>query len=162
MTCRARQYSDQMQCPCGLTWDVNDMDPPLCPEREKAVKKEKTHDFLMSLKESITRPTNPAPKLNVLPKGVFPEFGIREGLYQLFNGQMVVCLRSPPEHIRTSPAGAVYHGQQRFYIVLNPDGSTDQWIHVGGDLNGSWSYHCSAKSMGLMPWKRGIPPELRG
>lgn len=29
--CRARQYSDQMQCPCGLAWDMNDPDPPQCP-----------------------------------------------------------------------------------------------------------------------------------
>ena len=30
--CKARQYSDQMQCPCGLAWDVNDPEPPHCPE----------------------------------------------------------------------------------------------------------------------------------
>lgn len=29
--CKARQYSDQMMCGyCGLQWDVNDPDPPLC------------------------------------------------------------------------------------------------------------------------------------
>jgi hypothetical protein len=29
--CEARQYSDRMHCcRCGLTWDVNDFDPPLC------------------------------------------------------------------------------------------------------------------------------------
>lgn len=28
--CKARQYSDQMQCECGLTWDTNDPDPPPC------------------------------------------------------------------------------------------------------------------------------------
>lgn len=30
--CKARQYSDQMQCLCGLAWDVNDPEPPHCPE----------------------------------------------------------------------------------------------------------------------------------
>ena len=31
MTCKARQYSDQMLCDnCGLQWDVNDPDSP-CP-----------------------------------------------------------------------------------------------------------------------------------
>ena len=31
INCKARQYSDQMQCAtCGLTWDVNDPDPPPC------------------------------------------------------------------------------------------------------------------------------------
>lgn len=31
MTCKARQYSDQMQCGlCGLAWDVNDPEPPEC------------------------------------------------------------------------------------------------------------------------------------
>lgn len=34
--CRSRRYSDQMQCgPCGLTWDVNDPDPPKCPFTER-------------------------------------------------------------------------------------------------------------------------------
>ena len=29
--CKARRYSDQMQCDqCGLQWDVNDPDPPEC------------------------------------------------------------------------------------------------------------------------------------
>jgi len=28
--CKARQYSDQMLCECGLAWDVNDPDPPEC------------------------------------------------------------------------------------------------------------------------------------
>lgn len=37
MTCKARQFSDEMICgECGLTWDVNDPEPPLCPaERPK-------------------------------------------------------------------------------------------------------------------------------
>lgn len=31
MTCKARQYSDQMSCSeCGLVWDMNDDDPPEC------------------------------------------------------------------------------------------------------------------------------------
>lgn len=34
MTCQARQYSDQMCCGrCGLSWDVNDTDPPKCSPR---------------------------------------------------------------------------------------------------------------------------------
>lgn len=28
--CKARQYSDQMLCECGLAWDVNDSEPPEC------------------------------------------------------------------------------------------------------------------------------------
>lgn len=35
--CRARQYSDQMQCVCGLAWDVNDPDPPECPKEDRVV-----------------------------------------------------------------------------------------------------------------------------
>jgi hypothetical protein len=31
MTCKAKQYSDQMQCDaCGLSWDMNDPEPPKC------------------------------------------------------------------------------------------------------------------------------------
>lgn len=29
--CKARQYSDQMNChDCSLVWDMNDLDPPTC------------------------------------------------------------------------------------------------------------------------------------
>jgi len=28
--CRAYQASDQMICPCGMQWDINDPDPPAC------------------------------------------------------------------------------------------------------------------------------------
>lgn len=28
--CRAYQASDQMICPCGRQWDVNDSNPPRC------------------------------------------------------------------------------------------------------------------------------------
>jgi rubredoxin len=32
MKCKARQYSDQMNChKCGLVWDTNDPQPPKCP-----------------------------------------------------------------------------------------------------------------------------------
>lgn len=30
MTCKAIQHSDQMNCVCGNTWDVNDPNPPAC------------------------------------------------------------------------------------------------------------------------------------
>lgn len=37
--CRARQYADQMSCgACGLTWDVNDPDPPTCRPIDGRVK----------------------------------------------------------------------------------------------------------------------------
>jgi hypothetical protein len=33
MKCQARQYSDQKYCDrCGLTWDMNDPEPPKCIE----------------------------------------------------------------------------------------------------------------------------------
>jgi hypothetical protein len=37
MTCKAIQYSDQMNCAaCGLVWDMNDPEPPACkPESER-------------------------------------------------------------------------------------------------------------------------------
>lgn len=34
LPCMARQFSDKMHCgPCGLTWDVNDGNPPACQSR---------------------------------------------------------------------------------------------------------------------------------
>lgn len=35
--CHAYQVSDQMTCPaCGLTWDMNDPEPPPCSPRTHA------------------------------------------------------------------------------------------------------------------------------
>jgi len=28
--CKARRYGDQMMCECGLAWDVDDSEPPVC------------------------------------------------------------------------------------------------------------------------------------
>jgi len=39
MACKARQYSDQMSCVCGLSWDKGDPYPPECrgaPQVQKA------------------------------------------------------------------------------------------------------------------------------
>jgi len=33
MTCRVHQVNDQMICPCGKQWDVNDPEPPECSAR---------------------------------------------------------------------------------------------------------------------------------
>lgn len=46
--CKARQYSDQMQCgACGLAWDVNDPEPPECrPQDPKPATGRETLDRL--------------------------------------------------------------------------------------------------------------------
>jgi hypothetical protein len=33
--CAATQHNDQMMCPCGLAWDVNDPEPPMCQAPKK-------------------------------------------------------------------------------------------------------------------------------
>lgn len=35
--CKARRMNDEMQCECGLTWDMKDDDPPACPQEAPAV-----------------------------------------------------------------------------------------------------------------------------
>lgn len=69
--------------------------------------------------------------LTTLPRGSFPEVGIREGLYQLHDGRPVVCSRSmprndippymPPEKERAEG------WQMRFYQVFGIDGRP-QWL----------------------------------
>lgn len=34
-TCHAKQFSDQVLCPCGNGWDVNDPQPPACQPMPK-------------------------------------------------------------------------------------------------------------------------------
>ena len=167
--CRAKQYSDQMLCRCGLGWDMNDPDPPECPERrrEREVrelheKKQRTHGFLMNLKENIVNSlAKKTPELNILPQGAFPEFGIREGLYALHCGYLAMCLRTPPSHILSSPAGPDYNGQQRFYVILSRGGEPVFWLHVGASGADHWAYHAKPGSSSIADWNRGIPLELR-
>lgn len=33
-TCRVMRQGDEMACACGLRWDVNDEEPPLCTHRK--------------------------------------------------------------------------------------------------------------------------------
>lgn len=49
--CKARQYSDQMSCECGLAWDVGDPDPPEC--RKGNVAKQE----LASIRNALQAPT---------------------------------------------------------------------------------------------------------
>lgn len=45
MTCKAKQYSDQMICgKCGLQWDMNDPDPPECRDVTKPEEKDQARD----------------------------------------------------------------------------------------------------------------------
>lgn len=77
-TCEARRQGDQMQCRCGLAWDLNDPEPPQCQkaavgnealgEARKIISgNEGVHLELISLKE--------------MPLRYLPACGIRGGLY---------------------------------------------------------------------------------
>lgn len=61
--CSARQYSDEMHChKCGLVWDVNDPDPPICSPIEhkpvevveRPVSRERARQHLDGLKRSLS------------------------------------------------------------------------------------------------------------
>lgn len=89
--CKVRQYSDSMSCVCGLGWDVNDPDPPVCPATQQqgqgsgvgagntdgsplsnvSMVYDETSRFVTELPEGITRllaprPPASAPFANVL------------------------------------------------------------------------------------------------
>ena len=54
--CQARQYSDQMMCgACGLTWDMNDPDPPICNNGVKVetIKPPKARESIETIKRLL-------------------------------------------------------------------------------------------------------------
>lgn len=52
--CKARQFSDQMVCQCGLAWDMNDPDPPPCRVNQPVLtKKERGVAALRRIKETL-------------------------------------------------------------------------------------------------------------
>jgi hypothetical protein len=58
--CRAYQVSDQMVCPCGKQWDVNDPEPPACadngpgPGRREFLAYKKKRDEVKNTNEATT------------------------------------------------------------------------------------------------------------
>lgn len=53
MSCKARQYSDQMQCPCGLAWDAGDPDPPRCRDVKEQRRREAHVRGIQQLREIL-------------------------------------------------------------------------------------------------------------
>lgn len=80
-TCDARQYSDQMQCSCGLAWDVNDPEPPMCGK--KAI----GNATLSAISTSLSLPKHihlsKLLQLKELQINHLPHFGIPGGLYSV-------------------------------------------------------------------------------
>lgn len=79
--CKARQHSDQMVCPCGLAWDMNDPDPPEC--RQGVVAKQELAAMRVVLQEpsrfaSIQRRLL---TLQEMPLRWLPTANVAAGLY---------------------------------------------------------------------------------
>lgn len=56
--CKARQYSDQMQCGrCGLAWDVSDPEPPECLT-DKELQRQRGREALDNMKRSLSDEAN--------------------------------------------------------------------------------------------------------
>lgn len=77
-TCDARRQGDQMQCRCGLAWDLNDLDPPQCQKTAVG------NEALDEARKIIAG--NPGRKLELLsikemPLRYLPAVGVRNGLY---------------------------------------------------------------------------------
>lgn len=60
--CKARQYSDEMQCgKCGLAWDVNDPEPPECrpvpsgPVRDRQLDRMEGPEILKRLRGELQK-----------------------------------------------------------------------------------------------------------
>lgn len=54
--CKARQYSDQMACECGLVWDMNDPDPPMCRDSQPVLsKKARGLEALRRIREELNK-----------------------------------------------------------------------------------------------------------
>ena len=54
--CQAVQQSDQKHCAaCGLTWDMNDDDPPDCRQGNKTLKKKDVESNAARAKRNLTK-----------------------------------------------------------------------------------------------------------
>lgn len=182
--CKARQYSDQMACSeCGLSWDVNDPEPPICGKKTalpgelaesrllRAGQDEKieVHTISGAAMEMINSPAAQAllePArilLPTLPWGSFPEFGVRECMMRLADDRYVTISRKPPAGMLTPIGRQGVCTQERFYTVYGKAGEIEWLLHVGVvDMEAvAYSHQGRADYQRLDHWKKGIPKELR-
>lgn len=89
-TCKARRFSDQMQCACGLSWDINDVDPPECPRSVNG------NLALEKIRDELSAPDGARLALLELPElplAHLPAYGIRPGMYSVsWSSQPEFCL----------------------------------------------------------------------
>lgn len=179
--CKARQYSDQMACSeCGLSWDVNDPEPPACgkktaplpsPEESRMHRRGQNESVQVhtlstdsELVKAVVSIQDPARiLLPTLPWGSFPEFGIREGMMRLADDRYVTVSRKPPAGMLTPVGKQGTCVQERFYTVYGRDGEIEWLLHVGVvDTEAvAYSHQGRADYQRLDHWKKGLPKELR-
>lgn len=104
-TCKARQYSDQMSCACGLGWDIGDPDPPECRNIVVA------NQELKAMRSTLAEPKTWALKkkglliLQEMPLRSLPTHSVPEGLYQVVWPSMpeacFVAVDIPDGHMAT-------------------------------------------------------------
>lgn len=118
-TCKARQYSDQMACACGLAWDMNDPAPPEC--RSGVVAKQE----LAAMRVTLSEPARwSIKKQNLLslaetPLRWLPAYGLRGGLFQI----EWVSLPDAAFVLLEMPAGLQAGEQGRDYKFFNKKGN---------------------------------------
>lgn len=82
LTCKARQFSDQMCCDkCALQWDVNDPDPPECKSELAGT------TAIAQMRESCAQQSRgavvPLLFLKEMPLNALPTFGLQPSLRQV-------------------------------------------------------------------------------
>lgn len=127
-TCEARRQGDQMQCRCGLAWDLNDPDPPQCQKAAVG------NEALGQARKIIAG--NQGQQLDLLsvpemPLRYLPSFGVGAGLY-------VVDWRSEPRFglvlISRVDSGPAVQG--RDYLFFSKAGTPLLELQIREDYTG--------------------------
>jgi hypothetical protein len=122
-TCKARRFSDQMQCACGLSWDINDSEPPECPRSVNG------NVALDKIREELSAPDGARLALldfPELPLAHLPAYGIRPGMYS-------VTWPSQPEFSLVF-VKRISTGNGRDYLFFNKAGEPLAEVSVWSDF----------------------------
>lgn len=139
-TCDARRQGDQMQCRCGLAWDVKDAEPPECP---KLAVGNSTMAEVRNVLQGPDYPKLELLQLKEMPLRHLPAYGLSSGLY-------LVDWPTEPVFALALVSRMVDHVQGRGYLFISKAGTPLVELQIRED------------STGRTAWRRNVMGPIPG
>lgn len=153
MTCTARQFSDQMRCKHGISWDVNDPDVPDCTKQQQCPRvtpAERDHRAEVHGQPYIQKDTRSIPvsgvqtevheQLRDIGFTGNPAFGVLCGLYKSnLNGEpVIVSIEWLPEYDQNRMYTYYTTGGRRLFQILSRATKSGTMLRQRYSMGNGW------------------------